>query len=333
MTGQIKTILGILAGAGSLLAISSTLWANNPKMTTYTVQQGDTLWHILQKHRIDQRYSTSIIHANPHIADPNLLRPGDKLVIPRGNGTLRKLTPKVRRTLLKENDGFNLDKFKPFLSRSAVFSPKELAAAPTVIQAGDRSSHEGRSSFYAQLTNPKVTQYAIVRPMQTYHSPGNKKEILGIEGHYIGEATLAETGHPAKFTITEQTQMVNSGDKLIPSHQLKLPRLLSPQSPRRLMEGQIIATLGDYATSGSYQTVVMNLGKADGLKPGVTLHIMKEGTAITGLRDKKPKIQLPHQTIGKLIVFKTFHRVSYGLILNSQGPVQVMDFVSSAPRR
>ncbi len=331
MTGHV-ILTRFLWALGCLFLVWVGAVHSKPKaMATYTVQKGDTFLRILQKHGIEQRYLSSVTHANPHIADADKLRPGDKLVIPTGQGALRKLSPKVRRTILKDHGAFDLATFKPFLNRSGVFSPKEIESAPTVIQLGDRSTHHGRNTLYAQIMDESTTSYAIIRPLQTYHDPSSR-EILGVEGHYIGEAQLTEIGHPAQFHVEKHSHVVRLGDKLVPSKQQQLPNRLTPKLPRAGIEGQIIATLGENIAAGSYQAVVINKGQVDNLRAGDTLNINKQGPSIKGTFNKKHahSVQLPHRTVGKLIVFKTFARVSYGLILQASTPIKPLDFVSSA---
>ncbi|MGH2787378.1 MAG: LysM peptidoglycan-binding domain-containing protein [Actinomycetota bacterium] len=49
---------------------------------THQVAAGDTLWSIAEREYGDGSYARLIARANPHITDPNLVRPGDRLVLP-----------------------------------------------------------------------------------------------------------------------------------------------------------------------------------------------------------------------------------------------------------
>ena len=47
---------------------------------SYTVVSGDTLWGIAKKHNVALE---KLLQANPGIKNPNLIHPGDKVVVPR----------------------------------------------------------------------------------------------------------------------------------------------------------------------------------------------------------------------------------------------------------
>ena len=49
------------------------------EQTVYTVRKGDTLWGIAKRYGVAL---TALIAANPGIRNPNLIYPGDKVVIP-----------------------------------------------------------------------------------------------------------------------------------------------------------------------------------------------------------------------------------------------------------
>ena len=53
--------------------------ARQPEGSSDTVHKGDTLWGIAKRHGVSL---TALISANPQIKNPNLIYPGDKVVIP-----------------------------------------------------------------------------------------------------------------------------------------------------------------------------------------------------------------------------------------------------------
>ena len=65
---------GALSGTGSRTAAAESTAAE-----TYTVRKGDTLWGIAKRYDVTL---AALIAANPQIKNPNLIYPGDKVLIP-----------------------------------------------------------------------------------------------------------------------------------------------------------------------------------------------------------------------------------------------------------
>ena len=65
---------GALSGTGS-----RTVAAESAAAETYTVRKGDTLWGIAKRYDVTL---AALIAANPQIKNPNLIYPGDKVLIP-----------------------------------------------------------------------------------------------------------------------------------------------------------------------------------------------------------------------------------------------------------
>ena len=65
---------GALSGTGSRTAAAESAAAE-----TYTVRKGDTLWGIAKRYDVTL---AALIAANPQIKNPNLISPGDKVLIP-----------------------------------------------------------------------------------------------------------------------------------------------------------------------------------------------------------------------------------------------------------
>jgi len=51
----------------------------------------------------------------------------------------------------------------------------------------------------------------------------------------------------------------------------------------------------------------------------------RSGLSVGGLRQKK--VQLPDERAGTLLVFRTFDRISYGLIVGASSEMHVFDYV------
>ena len=90
---------------------------------------------------------------------------------------------------------------------------------------------------------------------------------------------------------------------------------------------------------GQYEVVVIDRGARDGLAAGNVLAVYKAGEVV---RDNEkngflqgttkffaPKVRLPDERSGTFMVFKTFDRISYGLIMEAQNIIRVGDRVEN----
>ena len=80
--------------------------------------------------------------------------------------------------------------------------------------------------------------------------------------------------------------------------------------------------------AGRGSIVSLNLGSQDSLEIGHVLAL--ERNRIVTQRDEndqKASIQIPSERIGLIFVFRTFDRISYALVVQSEGTVEVNDFV------
>ncbi|MFZ9440008.1 MAG: peptidoglycan-binding protein, partial [Hylemonella sp.] len=74
------------------------------------------------------------------------------------------------------------------------------------------------------------------------------------------------------------------------------------------------------------QVVVINRGQRDGLESGHVLAILKDGRQLVDKTDpNRPQLKLPDERNGLLMVFLTFDKLSYGLVLDITDGVKVGD--------
>ena len=72
--------------------------------------------------------------------------------------------------------------------------------------------------------------------------------------------------------------------------------------------------------------IAINLGEQDGIQTGHVLNLLTKGNRLKDTTDPaRAVIKLPSESNGMAMVFRTFERVSYALILDVRTPVGVGD--------
>lgn len=80
------------------------------------------------------------------------------------------------------------------------------------------------------------------------------------------------------------------------------------------------------AYAAQNQVVAINVGTEHGIEPGHVLSLLTKGDRIKDMTDSsKTVIKLPSESNGTAMVFRTFDRVSYALLLEINSGVRVGD--------
>ncbi len=153
--------------------------------------------------------------------------------------------------------------------------------------------------------------------------------MLGREATYIGMGTsVAQDADVDVSTlrVTSTREEVQIGDRVLPTEERKVDSNFFPSAPEGEMRGEIISVFSGVTQVGQYDVVVLNRGEREGLEVGHVLAIYKKG-ALARDRIAKETIQLPSERAGLLMVFRTFEKLSYGLVLMTERPLSVSDEV------
>ncbi len=307
----------------------------------YVVVEGDTLWDIAARFLRDPWLWPNIWYANPQIANPHLIYPGDviSLVYVDGQPRLRlsrglpvvKLSPKVRvEPIRRAIPTIPLDAVEPFLTRPLVTTREALDQAPYVVQAADEHVITGAGDrVYARGLPPDGPgTWVVVRAGDEYVDP-DTGEFLGLEATYVGDAEVQRMGDPATLWLTGTSREVLVGDRLMPVAGDGEAAVFQPQPAPAEIEGRIIAVVDGVSQIGQHQVVVINRGSREGLERGHVLAVYQAGEVIpdTVSEDPDDTVRLPDERAGELMVFRVFDKVSYGLIMRAARAMHVLDTV------
>ena len=231
-----------------------------------------------------------------------------------------------------------------------------------LLSRGDRAyaRGEGGKPFLMDADTPR--DYRVFRNAVPLKDPITG-EILGYEAQYVGKAELVrgETTEisdtasaevpvvmvadsadrpvtkkeekvatyivPATIDITGSKEEMRTGDRLLPEP----PRqylTYTPRAPQREFgDARVVSIYGSaVANAAQNQVVAINRGTLDGMEHGTVMAILSDGQRLIDKTDtSRPLLKLPSERNGMLMVFRTFDRVSYGLILDIRTGVKVGD--------
>ncbi|RMH83028.1 LysM peptidoglycan-binding domain-containing protein [Pseudomonas sp. AOB-7] len=341
-----KSLLALLLLAAGGLAqtglVQAEVQLKDGHPDRYTVVKGDTLWDISGKFLSQPWKWPEIWHANPQVANPHLIYPGDtlnlvyidgqpRLMLNRGEsrGTI-KLSPQVRSTPMAEAiPTIPLEAINSFLlSNRIVDTPEQFAGAPYVVAgnaervvsgAGDRVY--ARGSF-----DESAPVYGIFRQGKTYTDP-ETQEFLGINADDVGTGEIvAEEGDIGTMLLSRSTQEVRLGDRLFPTEERAINSTFMPSEPAGEIDGLILDVPRGVTQIGQFDVVTLNKGARDGLEIGNVLAVYKTGETVRD-RITGESVKIPDERSGLLMVFRTYDKLSYGLVLGASRSLAIMDKV------
>jgi hypothetical protein len=320
---------------------------------TYVVKKGDTLWGIATMYLQDPWRWPDIWYANPYIHNPHLIYPGDKLILGYLQGRpyltverngkvvteatslpVEKLEPQIRYTPLNQAiPAIPLNSIRPFLSGTRVVSEDELNHAGYLLQALDGQPIMGAGDkVYARgLKESDGGRYNLYRLGQKYVDPDNG-DTLGYQATYIGDGSVERWGDPSKVLLTATTQEAMPGDRFLPVTTQRINQNFMPHAPLKPVTGSIIAMLGGVLEIGQYQVVVLDRGSNAGINQGTVLGIYSRGKRVSdpySFDGLSGSVKLPEEREGTLLVFRTFPKVSYGLVMEAKSEIHLLDVVKN----
>ena len=344
-----QAVLGIAVSIAALAwsaadELSQYLKADHPDV--YTVVKGDTLWDISGKFLERPWLWPELWRINPQIENPHLIYPGDRialvyvdgqprLVLERGDAgrTVRMvpsdtetLSPKIRYEPLESAiPAIRLDDIQGFLVQNRVVDPSLLSNAPYVVQGeSERIVLGAGDRLYVRGVLPESESFNVVRRGPLYVDP-ETNEVLGREATYIGLGqVVGQDVDIATMLMTDTREEVQVGDRVLPTEERRVDSSFFPSAPPANTHGEIISVFGGVSQVGQYDVVVINRGAREGIDVGNVFAIYKKG-AMARDRIANEMVQLPSERAGLMMVFRTFEKLSYALVLVTERPLEVRD--------
>jgi hypothetical protein len=301
----------------------------------HLVVPGDTLWGISGKFLKDPWLWPDIWRMNrDEIRNPHRIFPGDVILLDRdalGKPRLRlastRLVPQIHAEAMAQGiPAIPPNVIRPFLSDPLIVEAHSLDSAARIVATPNDRVYIGNGDLaYVANADPDKLDWQIYRNGKPLLDP-ESGEILGYEAFYLGTARQVEAGNPATFEVVTMKQEIGRGDRLVPAIRPPLVAY-APHRPDFLVDGRVISVYGGVDAAGRGSIVSINRGTQDGIEIGHVLALERNRTVIErDEQDQKLVVPIPPERIGLLFVFRPFERLSYGLIVQSDGTVEVNDF-------
>lgn len=351
---------GVLLLAFGAASAQVALKEDHPDV--YYVKEGDTLWDIATTFLDSPWRWPEIWHVNEEIENPHLIYPGDVIHVERGeNGEPRLVMERGEESQQPESTGegdtgegdtvklspemrevpqdtaipsVSLKEIQPFLQRGQVVTRQEIATAPNVVGGQDgRVAYGARDTVYArdrqQRWNERPADYGIYRVGEEYVDP-ETREILGYEARQVGQARVTEVdGDIATLNVHSSTEEIRDNDRLFMSrNREEIRSVFHPSGPDEEVTGSIIRFFGSLNSVAKNDVVVIDRGRRDGLKAGNMLAVYQARRTVQD-EVSDQLVSLPAVKSGSLLLFRVFDKVSYGLVVESERPLQKQDVVTN----
>ena len=338
------------AGEG---AAGVALAPNAPE--SYVVKRGDTLWGIAKVFLKDPWYWPEIWQVNPQVKNPHRIYPGDtlhlvyvdgrpRLVLQPGleRGDNARVEPRVRSQPLEAAiTTIPYETIAAFMSKPSVLQEDQIKAAPHVLSTRDNHvvMSEDNTVYAVGFKQPAQlgANYNFVRVGEALRDPDDNR-ILGYNGIFTGAGHVTRVGEPATLIMTSSKRETYPGDRLFPGG-VDVPLDFIPSPPKSTVHGRIVAVSDGSTVIGQYEVVAINRGARDGLAAGNVLAVYSQSDPVYDNSQNgfvhptstlfKQKLDLPAERTGTFMVFKTFDRMSFGLIMEATDIIHVADHVES----
>ena len=362
MLTRLRTVLAVAMLTVGTYAVAVESSGSHPD--TYVVRKGDTLWDISARFLKKPWLWPEIWQANPQVANPHLIYPGDVLSLAYLDRVGVQPGPRQEAPI----GAIPLSEIEPFLKDLRVTDAFEHLPYVVGFEDNRLRGSAGQAAYIKGLDAAQPGQrYAVVRPTVSYALPrhsrdleahgrplvgdGNlwkqyvaptaRNEFLGYELAQVnvGTVTRLPAGEVtvATLQLEDSGHEVRAGDRLIPVEAQPYDLQFFPHPPKQQLDygrARIIGVADGLIYGGPRDVVALSVGAREGVDNGTVFSIWRVGSEVADrvkygtnrspdLFSQSQTVRLPDEFAGHVMVFRTFDKVSYGLVMDSIKPSRV----------
>lgn len=216
-----------------------------------------------------------------------------------------------------------------------------------VVRPTQRYTHLDRSGLCCDLFHKDDLDFRGHRILDTQQfwtnvvTPDKGQELLGYELQRVnvGTITRGEVGgiQASTLLLDETGREVRVGDRLIPVDAQPYDLQFFPHAPSQQLEygrARVLAVADALSHGGPRDVIVLSVGAREGVDNGTVFSLWREGTNTIDRVEKGPdrdadtvfyenKVRLPDEFAGHAMVFRTYDKVSYALVMDSIKPTRI----------
>ena len=301
----------VAAAMLTVAAYATAVEVNGGHPDTYVVRKGDTLWDIAGRFLQKPWLWPEIWQANPQVANPHLIYPGDVLSLAYLDRVTAQPGPRQEAPVT----GVPLAQVEPFLKQLSVVD--SIEQLPYVVGLEDnRLRATGGQTAYVRLADAQVGQrWAVVRPTVRYAqpkptedltangdvtpgsgnlwkafgAPNHRRGVLGYELAQVGTGTITQVagGKTEASTLALDNasggREVRAGDRLVPVEATPYDLQFFPHVPAAGVEGvdvRVLAVTDMFTTGGPRDVIAISAGRAQGVDNGTVFSLWRHGSHV-----------------------------------------------------
>ncbi|HEL3779229.1 TPA: LysM peptidoglycan-binding domain-containing protein [Stenotrophomonas maltophilia] len=300
----------VAAAMLTVAAYATAVEVNGGHPDTYVVRKGDTLWDIAARFLQKPWLWPEIWQANPQIANPHLIYPGDVLSLAYLDRVTVAAQPGPRQEA--PIDAIPLAQVEPFLKQLSVVD--SIEQLPQVVGLEDnRLRVAGGDTAYVNLGDAQLGQrWAVVRPTvryaqpkpsedlnangdvtpgsgnlwKAYNAPNARRGVLGYELAQLATGTITRVADgkagASTLALDKSTggREVRVGDRLVPVEARPYDLQFVPHVPAAGVEGvdvRVLAVTDMFTAGGPRDVIAISAGRVQGVDNGTVFSLWRQG--------------------------------------------------------